>query len=67
MDNEEAKDYLKGFATSRTVHGNAWFIPLILMAIKGWGIELTPELTGAVYAVCNLGFRIITEKSLKDK
>lgn len=61
------KEYAKGATVSKTVHGNTWFIPMLLMAVKGFGITVTPQITGLAYVVGNIVLRFITNTSLSDK
>ena len=64
---EYMKRTLKGLTVSKTAHGNAWFIPMALMALKGFGIVVTPQITGIAYLVGNIGLRFLTNSSLQDK
>lgn len=64
---EFMKQTVKGLTVSKTAHGNAWFIPMVLMALKGFGVVLTPQITGLAYLVGNIALRFVTNSSLQDK
>jgi len=64
---EYMKRTLKGLTVSKTAHGNAWFIPMALMALKGFGIVVTPQITGLAYIAGNIILRFLTNGSLHDK
>jgi hypothetical protein len=64
---EEAKQAIKGLTVSKTFHGNAWFVPMLLMALKGFGVVVTPQITGGIYLVSNIVLRFLTNKALTDK
>ena len=58
---------LKGLLKSKTAWGLTSVMPTVLLAIKGLGFTLTPEITAGVYIVGGLIYRWITRKPLEKK
>jgi len=58
---------LKGLLKSKTLYGLTAVMPTILLALKGIGITLTPEITAGIYILGGIVYRVITKTALKDK
>lgn len=67
----DLKTFLIGAAKSKTVNVNVFATIILMMILRKYNIELTPDeamaYTALAYAVINLVLRTVTGKSLPEK
>ena len=63
---KENKMELKQIVKSKTIGFNA-IAPLVVAILPAFGVEATPEIVAGIFAILNIGLRLITKNAITDK